>query len=684
MRIHPIAYVLMLSGSVATVPAGGQSLDYGRFEGMFDEPVTISATGKPQRVSDTPVTMDVITAEAIKRSGARDLPTLLKRLPGIDTYNGSPGTEEVAMGGYVQILGARVMVLLNGRQIYLGLFGEVFWSSIPVELDEIRQIEVIRGPQSALYGFNAVDGVINIITFDPAEDKVDFARVRIGSDARRDGSASVTQSLAEGVGVRLTVASDHAHDQGGIGTPIAEPVVPTKNPDREMASANFSAILPDGDRAALEASHSDISQRSVLAGTSFFFDARLRTDAVKADYTADTAIGRIGAAASFTLSESPEAYFSGIGNFTAWDRTSDAQIYDLFKITPSDSVRLGLEARYENMNITNFSSGAISGRLMAGSAMWDHQFLPNLSIVNALRYDYFHLGRKTDDRPGDIYTDADYDRSVQGYSLNSSLIYRPTDADSLRASFSRGLSLPSLLDYGQLTLFTPQVGGNYFYGNPDLNPSAIYEERLGWDRRIDAIDALARLSLYHEQTMHIIASPLLNFPTPAPPECNPNNPLTVSSCFAQGYAKGTGVVVNGAQLQLDRQRSDGLSWGINYSYEKIHPHMEEAAANLVQSLDNTEPVHKVNAAIGYGWQQWSADLHLFYSSSTKGATVVLYPAPNAAFQTVKDVVTLSPNISWRPLDHLTLDLTVQNLWDYKDSVAQRMFVTYFLSAKVSY
>src|ERR1700743_1992837 len=183
--------ITALAGCVVGSGAAGQTLNYGQFEGLFDEPVTMSATGKPQRVSDAPVTMDVITQEDIQRSGARDIPTLLKRLPGIDVYPGQPGTSEVSMGGYIQVFGSRVMVLLNGRQIYLGSFGAVFWSSLPVELHEIRQIEVIRGPQSALYGFNAVDGVINIITFDPATDPVDQVVGRVGNDARRDLSGNL-------------------------------------------------------------------------------------------------------------------------------------------------------------------------------------------------------------------------------------------------------------------------------------------------------------------------------------------------------------------------------------------------------------------------------------------------------------------------------------------------------------
>ena len=63
------------------------------------------------------------------------------------------------------------MVLINGRQVYMVDYGRIVWGNLPVQLNEIRQIEVIKGPNSALYGFNAVGGVINIITYDPLKEK---------------------------------------------------------------------------------------------------------------------------------------------------------------------------------------------------------------------------------------------------------------------------------------------------------------------------------------------------------------------------------------------------------------------------------------------------------------------------------------------------------------------------------
>ena len=652
-----------------------QTLDYGQFERLFGEPVTMSATGKPERLSDTPVSMDVITQDDIQRSGARDIQTLLKRLPGIDVYQGQPGTSEVSMGGYIQVFGSRVMVLLNGRQIYLGSFGAVFWSSLPVELHEIRQIEVIRGPQSALYGFNAVDGVINIITFDPATDPVNEVAGRVGNDARRDIAGSFTASLAPGIGVRVTASGDHAHDQGGISSPFND--VPDVDPNRKTASVTFSAVLPDGSRAGFEASHSDISERSAVAGTANFFQARLKTDSIKADYVMESAIGRLGATASYTLYDIPEAANQQIGDFRLHDHSAEGEVYDLFKLSPADSLRVAIEGRYETMNVVNFSSGTLSGGLLGASAMWEHQFLPTLTMVNAVRYDHFQLGRTSANLPGDIYTDRDYDRSLAGVSVNSSLLYRLSEDDTLRASFARGLSLPSLLDLGQLALFMPQAGGNYFYGNPHLDPSAVYEERLGWDRHIGGLDAVARVSLYHEQTMQIVGQPNLTAAAPPSPYCSP-------FCQAIGYEATTGVVVNGVQLQIDHKARDGLSWGANYSWENLHPHTAEDASGVGPLLQGSLPVHKVNATLGYGWQDWATDVRLFYSTATKGVGIVTTPFPQAAVMTVKDVLIVSPHLTWSPIEKLSFDLSAANLWTYQDNLTQRNTPTYFLSVFARY
>ena len=87
----PSISVIFLTSVLSIGTAAAQGLDYGKYETLFGEPVTESATGKPERVTNSPVIMDVITAADIQRSGAQDIPTLLSRLAGIDVVHSSPG-----------------------------------------------------------------------------------------------------------------------------------------------------------------------------------------------------------------------------------------------------------------------------------------------------------------------------------------------------------------------------------------------------------------------------------------------------------------------------------------------------------------------------------------------------------------------------------------------------------------
>src|ERR1700756_3079356 len=160
--------------------AQAQSVNYGQLEQFFGEPVTTSATGAPQKATDAPANMEIINADDIRRSGATNLPDVLRFVSGIDVRQYSHGQSDVSMRGYGQESNPRLLVLVNGRQVYSDDFGYTAWDTIPVQMEEIRQIEVIRGPNSALFGFNAVGGVVNIITFDPLNDSANSVTARGG------------------------------------------------------------------------------------------------------------------------------------------------------------------------------------------------------------------------------------------------------------------------------------------------------------------------------------------------------------------------------------------------------------------------------------------------------------------------------------------------------------------------
>jgi iron complex outermembrane recepter protein len=135
-----------------------------------EETVSIAARHE-QPISQAPSNVYVITDEDIRHSGATDIPTVLRRIPGIEVMQTTGADFNVSARGDNQLLANKMLVLVDGRSIFVDAQAVVFWTAIPVTLPEIKRIEVLKGPAAAVYGFNAFDGVINIITKSPQEMK---------------------------------------------------------------------------------------------------------------------------------------------------------------------------------------------------------------------------------------------------------------------------------------------------------------------------------------------------------------------------------------------------------------------------------------------------------------------------------------------------------------------------------
>ncbi len=171
-----------------------------------EENVSI-ASRYEQPISQAPSNVYVITDEDIRQSGAIDLPTILRRVPGIEVMQMTGADFNVSARGDNQPFANKMLVMVDGRSIYLDVQGIVYWKSIPVTLPEIKRIEVLKGPAAAMYGFNAFDGVINIITKTPEEMKgttLQFGGGELGTIS----SAAIHAGTVGKFGYRLSVGRD--------------------------------------------------------------------------------------------------------------------------------------------------------------------------------------------------------------------------------------------------------------------------------------------------------------------------------------------------------------------------------------------------------------------------------------------------------------------------------------------
>jgi outer membrane receptor protein involved in Fe transport len=123
-----------------------------------------SESKKPVKVSRTPAAVYVLTQDDIRRSGATSIPEALRLVPGVEIARIDSGKWSVGVRGFGSRLSRSVLVLIDGRTVYTPLFAGVYWEVQDTLLEDIERIEVIRGPGGTIWGANAVNGVINIIT----------------------------------------------------------------------------------------------------------------------------------------------------------------------------------------------------------------------------------------------------------------------------------------------------------------------------------------------------------------------------------------------------------------------------------------------------------------------------------------------------------------------------------------
>lgn len=132
---------------------------------LFEQiPTVVTAARKEQLATQAPMSMTVIPRGEIRASGAITIPDVLRMVPGLDVMQPTATDWEVNARGLNQAMSNKMLVMVDGRVVYRYLYGNTVWATLPVVLEDIERIEIVRGPGSSLYGANAFSGVINIIT----------------------------------------------------------------------------------------------------------------------------------------------------------------------------------------------------------------------------------------------------------------------------------------------------------------------------------------------------------------------------------------------------------------------------------------------------------------------------------------------------------------------------------------
>jgi iron complex outermembrane receptor protein len=634
---------LIFVGLACSGAAAAQTLDYDGLQQLFGEPVTQSVTGSPQRESDVAASMEIIDADEIRRSGARDLPGLLRHVAGVDVLQTTMSHADVSVRGYNQAFAPRLLVLLDGRQVYADYYGFTPWDAIPVELEAIRQIEVVRGPNSALFGFNAVGGVVNIITYGAAGETPSSATALAGTQGLKQLSAVYGWEIGEHAGIRLSVGR---RDNDDFDTPQRPFDVGTRRGDsREAVNVAGAFNLTDGiagevEAARSEAPHTEIGP--VYASGFTTYD----TESIKARLAADTRIGLVEG--SFYTNDIVAPVFNDVQAvpFLVLDNeVRVAHLRTLSKIGPEHTLRLSAERRDTVMKTTPIGQAEVLYDVSSFSAMWEWQLASALTLTNALRFDSLALARHGATPPGYPLGNDYWDRTIDEHSFNSGVVWRLSSTDVLRFMVARGAQLPSLFNLGGLVIELPPAG--FVTGVPTLEPTIVTNYEVGWRRELPGIGGALRVSAFRGRTLDIVSS-------------------IGGSNFALGLV-GTPANIGDSHLSGLEIAVEGASerwhWGASFTPISIHDEFDPGftVATTQTEFEHTTPRRVLNGNVGWTWGPWEADAYLRYESRFQGVTA---PDPSATvglLEPVASYASIDARLGYRLNERMTFAIAGQGL-----------------------
>ena len=640
---------LILGSALPVTEAWAQSADFSALEQVFGEPVTTSVTGKPQRATDVPANMEIITQDDIRRSGATTVPDVLQFVTGLDVRRTGLAGVDVGIRGSNQVANPSLMVLVDGRQVYLVDYGRVAWSTLPVQLEEIRRIEVIKGPNSALYGFNAVSGVINIVTFDPLQDDIKAATIRGGTQNYRSGAVVATGRIDDTIGARLSFGGFSAHDypQGDLS---ASDQSVRRPPEHGAFNLDTRARLSPNVTVNLDASmaSSRVSEESpgLVYATSYF-----RTNSVRAGIAADTALGLLSLSAyrNETLLSFDTNFNFMLVPLGERQTTSVVQASDLLKIGSAHTIRIGLEYRSDSDKSDSTIQGSISSALFAGSLMWDWQITPGITLTNAVRVDHLTYAYDVNSTIDTGFLRSQYSqKQITEPSFNTGVVWRVTDDDTLRFMLARGVQLPTLIDLG-LRLDTTLAGLPPFVGRPDLRPAVTWNAEIDYDRAIPAIDSTIRSAVFFTRTDDVLVNPFQ-----PPLGTMPSGQIGFMSAN-MGY-----TVTAGLETGIRGHSASGFRWRASYALATTSDHTmlnkTDSGITSVVQYDHSVPRHVVIAGLGYSHDRWELDLLSRWQSSfldfrSPDSGVTYLPVE------ISDYITFNGRVGFKLTENLTVALS---------------------------
>ncbi|HTV07846.1 MAG TPA: TonB-dependent receptor [Candidatus Aquilonibacter sp.] len=584
----------------------------------------------PEEVWQTPAAVFVLTQDDIRRSGATSIPELLRLVPGVDVAREQSDQWAVGVRGFNSQFSKGLLVLIDGRSVYTPLFEGVYWDVQDLVLDDIDRIEVIRGPGGTIWGANAVNGVINIITKKAHDTQGGLIQATGGGPVNRfDGEVRWGASAGSNLQYRIFAKG---FNRGPEDNPGGDPY-DHWHQERGGFRADWQPTAKD-DVAAFFMMYRGASGDQNQIGE-YTPPAQLTVDGQQLVSGGDLMLRwdrRVSHGSSFYL----QGYFDrtnrGTSQFTETRDTIDLDfIYNIASLRRNNIV-LGAGLRESPSNIVqtqatvNFTPHQINNYVYSLFAQDTFQIVPNRLSFTA--------GTKLEDN----------NYSGWGWQPTGRLLWTPKQHITLWGAVSRALRTPGRVDRDlSLVGYSPQY--NLFVqvaGDPTFQPEVL----IGWEggyRQLLRRNLYVDVATFHNQYDNVesYGTVTLSFPTA---------PYT-HELITEPFANGLRGISNGIEIAPDWELTNWFQLRGSYSYLHIALHSKPgfSQTSYASSYEGSSPQNQASVQGVF--------------TPFKGFEIVpdyrfvgSLPAQNIASYQTADL-----NIDYQVKEHLQLSATGRNL-----------------------
>jgi len=515
---------------------------------------------------------------------------------------------------------------------------------------------------SALFGFNAVSGVVNIITVNPLQTQQASVTVEAGTEGHMRVSGVAAIKLGDGLGLRLSGGYEGTDELDGPKSSVLalQTSDVTFNPRHQQAAGELYAQFDELTEGGMSATYSDSRQIEVPL-ILYTVPSTYKFTSASARISHDTGWGMLSAHVfrNWLDVSAPLTKFAVDLHYHNMVFLASADA--LIRAGTKNTLRVGLEYRANELTQSPGFQGATHYNIYAGSGMWESRLSDALTFTVAARVDHLELGQRgVVDQPS-FFAKEDFNRSITAWSFNSALLFKLSDMNMLRIAGGRGIQAPSLFSFGERLIFAvpglpiPFVNS----GNPNIKPAKIWSGEIGFIRSLDQSCSRFELTAFYNRTSDIFSSPGAGTPPVATPPTYPFI-LFVADNIGSFEAYGLAASLNGRSGQ-------SWLWALNYTWTNVNQHIIGNVGDQFQwplALDRSSPKHKVKAQLSYEQGPWLATVAARYTSHIKQliSTNPLAQGPSSLID-VKDSLAIDAKLAFRLSDHLTFSIAGENLTD---------------------